>query len=223
MKPKAILKLVIDLGMTILLILLMSFERIGRSTHEWIGIGIFVLFILHHALNRAWLRNLAKGKYTPLRVFQICAAALVFLCMMGAMASAVILSREVLNFRFFRKWTFFARLLHMLSAYWGFLFMGIHLGLHWDSAAAMIRKAAGIKTVSAVRVWFGRVLVWGVSGFGVFAFLKNHIAEYLFLCSHFVFFDWEQPAVLFFAEYVSMLVLWICVGHYAAKGLRKRK
>lgn len=52
MKPKMIGKITVDLGMTILLMLLMAFERIGRTAHEWIGAGMFVLFVLHHILNR---------------------------------------------------------------------------------------------------------------------------------------------------------------------------
>ena len=51
MKPKMIGKITVDLGMTILLMLLMAFELIGRTAHEWIGAGMFVLFIFHHILN----------------------------------------------------------------------------------------------------------------------------------------------------------------------------
>ena len=51
MKPKAIMKIVTDFCMTVLLMLLMAFELIGRTAHEWIGAGMFVLFILHHIFN----------------------------------------------------------------------------------------------------------------------------------------------------------------------------
>ena len=36
MKPTAILKIIVDIAMTILLMLLMAFELVGRSAHEWI-------------------------------------------------------------------------------------------------------------------------------------------------------------------------------------------
>ena len=58
MKPKMIGKILADIGMTVLLMLLMAFELIGRAAHEWIGIGLFALFILHHILNRNWSRSL---------------------------------------------------------------------------------------------------------------------------------------------------------------------
>ncbi len=44
MQSKTIGKIIVDLGMTVLLMLLMAFERIGRTVHEWIGAGMFVLF-----------------------------------------------------------------------------------------------------------------------------------------------------------------------------------
>lgn len=44
MQSKTIGKIIVDLGMTVLLMLLMAFERIGKTAHEWIGAGMFVLF-----------------------------------------------------------------------------------------------------------------------------------------------------------------------------------
>ena len=52
MKHKTILKIVIDIGMTVMLLFLMAYELIGEAAHEWLGIGMFVLFIIHHILNR---------------------------------------------------------------------------------------------------------------------------------------------------------------------------
>ena len=52
MKPKAIVRIGIDIGMTVQLLLLMSYELIGSSLHEWIGLAMFVLFVCHHLLNR---------------------------------------------------------------------------------------------------------------------------------------------------------------------------
>ena len=58
-----IAKICVDIGMTIALLLLMPYELVGQAAHEWIGIGIFILFIVHHILNWKWSRNSLKGKY----------------------------------------------------------------------------------------------------------------------------------------------------------------
>lgn len=216
-----IFKLVIDAAMTVVLILLMSFERIGRAAHEWLGLGMFILFIAHHVLNRKWLRNLPRGRYSALRIFRTVIAAMVLLCMLGAMVSAVILSREIFGFLHLRGGRSFARQLHMLAAYWGFTFMSLHLGLHWGMILEMIRKAAGVRSRSGARTWGLRAAALGFSGFGLYAFFKNKIPDYLLLRSHFVFFDWEQPLVLLFLEYIAMMVLWACVCYYLLTGFRK--
>ncbi len=46
---------------------------------------MFVLFILHHILNRGWYRALPKGRYSPARVFQLVINLLLLLVMMGQM------------------------------------------------------------------------------------------------------------------------------------------
>ena len=38
----------------------------------------------------------------------------------------------------------------------------------------------------------------------------------------FAFFETGQPLVLFFAQYIAMLGMWICAGHYMMKFLRRR-
>lgn len=42
MKPEMILKICVDTGMTIALLLLMTYELIGQAAHEWLGIGTFL-------------------------------------------------------------------------------------------------------------------------------------------------------------------------------------
>ena len=63
MKPKIKLKICIDILMTAALLFLMPYELVGRVAHEWIGTEIFLLFILHHILNRKW--KIYKIPYPP--------------------------------------------------------------------------------------------------------------------------------------------------------------
>ena len=92
------IKIVIDIAITILLLALMSYELIGAATHEWLGISIFLLFILHHVLNRKWLGSMGKGKYTPARILQTALVVLALISMLGSMFSGIILSRHALAF-----------------------------------------------------------------------------------------------------------------------------
>ena len=52
MKLKAVLKIAVDVLMTGALLFLMGYQFWGDTAHEWVGAGMFLLFIIHHILNR---------------------------------------------------------------------------------------------------------------------------------------------------------------------------
>lgn len=221
MKPKMMLKMGIDLVMTVLLLCQMAYMLVGETVHEYLGTAMFVLFILHHLLNRNWYRSLKKGRYGAVRILQTAVNTLVLLCMLGLMVSGVILSREVFAFLPIQGGMGFARILHMLASYWGFVLMSVHLGLHWGMVMGMARRLCRKKEGSAARTVVLRLLAAAVCIFGICAFAKNNIADYLFQRSQFVFFDMEQPLAPFFAEYLAMMGLWACLAYYLSKALQR--
>ena len=95
MKPKAAFKIVVDALMTLGLLFLMGYQFWGDAAHEWVGAGMFLLFILHHILNGDWYKSLFKGRYTPSRIFQLIVDLLVFLAMIGLMVSGIIDRKSV--------------------------------------------------------------------------------------------------------------------------------
>lgn len=221
MKPKMMLKMGIDLVMTVLLLCQMAYMLVGETAHEYLGTAMFVLFILHHLLNWNWYRSLKKGRYGAVRILQTAVNTLVLLCMLGLMVSGVILSREVFAFLPIQGGMGFARILHMLASYWGFVLMSVHLGLHWGMVMGMARRLCRKKESSAVCTVVLRLLAAAVCIFGICAFVKNNIADYLFQRSQFVFFDMEQPLALFFAEYLAMMGLWVCLAYYLSRVLQR--
>ena len=218
MKPKMILKLAVDIGMTAALLLLMAYELIGQAAHEWIGIGMFVLFVIHHILNGSWIRNLLRGRYNPVRIMQTGLVLLILCAMAGLMVSGIILSRHALSFLPIKGGRSFARNLHMLSAYWGFVLMSVHLGFHWSMMMGMAKKF--FPKPSAVRKWVLRILALVIAGYGVYAFIRRDIGIYMLLRSHFVFFDYEEPLVFFYLDYIAVMGLLIWIGNYVCVGLR---
>ncbi len=219
MKPKTICRVAIDLVMTILLLLLMAREITGDSAHEWLGAGIFVLWIVHHVLNYKWYRDLFRGKYTLVRGVRTGVNFLLLLAMLGTMVSAVILSREVFAFLPITGGIALARSMHILCTFWSFILMAIHLGLHWNWVLGMLRKSVGPVSSKAANTAI-RVVGVAVAVCGLYAFLKHRLLSYMFLTESFVFFDYEQPQLLFFAEYVAIMGLFVCLAHYAGKGLQ---
>ena len=88
-------KILADAGMTAALLLLMGFEMVGEAAHEWIGVAMFLLLILHHVLNIQWTKNITRGKYTRYRAVQTLLAGLILLAMAGSMVSGDVYKRQV--------------------------------------------------------------------------------------------------------------------------------
>ena len=219
MKAKHIVKLVIDIGMTGILLFLMAHELVGESAHEWLGMAMFVLFVLHHTLNADWIKNIGKGKYTTFRTVQTVLSALVLCTMLGSMISGIILSRHVFAFLPDHGGQASARTVHMLCGYWGFILMSLHLGLHWNMTIAMIKKSKVFQKKPVI--WIFRVLAVLIAGYGLYTFFKRQIVDYMFFLKMYVFFDFSESLWLFMLDYLAAMGLFVFVGYYVAKALKK--
>ncbi len=218
MKRNTILKIMVDVGMTVMLLLLMAYELVGRAAHEWLGIGMFDLFIIHHILNRKWSRCVFKGKYTLFRIWQTVLVIGILLTMAGSMYSGVILSEHALSFLPIKGGRAFARKIHMIAAYWGVVLMSLHLGLHWSMMMGMAKRF--VKELPTAGKWLLRGIAALIAGYGVYAFIQREIGLYMLLKNHFAFYDFEEPLVSFWADYMAVVVLFVWVSHYFSKGLR---
>lgn len=226
---KGVIRWILDILMTIVLFLLMGYQFWDGKAHEWFGAGMFVLFIAHQVLNPGWYRSLCLGKYTPVRIFWCIINLLTLAAMLALMYSGITMSRHVFAFLPLRGGMALARRLHMLGAYWGFLFMGMHLGLHWglvlNKISAGIRKT-GKEKVTGNAANGGRTVcfaaAFAVAAYGVYVFIKRDFFDDMFLKNEFVFLDYGEPAALFFIDYLSLMGLSIFISHYGLKLLKRR-
>lgn len=194
-------KLLVDMAMTLLLLLLMARQITGGTAHEWLGLVLFALWVVHHVLNRKWYQSLAKGRYTPYRVLQIVINSLLLVTMVLTAVSAIILSEDVFAFLSIRGFRGPAQMMHIAGAFWSFVLMAAHLGLHWSVILGKIRQSIG--ALKPTRRIILRVIGAFVAAWGVYAFIHHQLIQYLTLHAHFVFFDFEQPAVFFLPRLFS--------------------
>ncbi len=61
-------KKIVDIIMTVLLLFLMAYQVTGEALHEWIGIAMTILVILHQVLNCRWYKGLFHGRYNTYRI-----------------------------------------------------------------------------------------------------------------------------------------------------------
>lgn len=220
MKKKV--KMLVDIFMTVLLFFLMARQLIGDTAHEWLGAGMFLLWIAHHILNRRWFSYLLQGKYTPVRTVQTVINLALLLAMLGQMVSGIILSRDIFAFLPISGGVAMARSLHVFCGFWCFVLMSLHLGLHWNMILGRIRNAAGGTGANNRRkARLLRIGVTAVALYGLYAFVKNQFILYMLRLSSFAFFDFERPVVLYVTEYLAIMGLFIWIAHYGMKGLQK--
>lgn len=219
MKPVMKVKISIDAAMTLALLLLMAYGLVGEAAHEWLGMGMFALFLLHHLLNRRWIRAVPQGRYAPPRIVQTVLTLLLLLTMLGSMVSGVIVSRYVVPFQAGFGLMSWAEKLHMLCAYWGFVLMSLHLGMHWNMLLTMARKRL---QPSKIRTWALRIAGYSFATYGVVTFVRRDVGLYLLLKSHFVFFDYTEPLVRFLLDYLAVMSLFVLAGYWLARALRPK-
>lgn len=179
MKPKVICKIAIDILMTLGLFFLMGYQFWGDAAHEWAGAGMFLLFILHHILNRQWHQNLFRGRFTSSRILLLALDLLLFLAMLGMMVSGIMLSNHVFDFLHLHGGMSFARILHMAASYWGFVLMALHLGLHWGIFMGLARKAFKWRRSSRVRKILLPVFGAGIAIYGLTVFFRRDLLTYM--------------------------------------------
>lgn len=220
MKSMRILRTGIDAAMTAGLFFLMGYQFWDDEAHEWVGAALFVLFILHHVLNWRWFRALPKGRYSPARIFQAVVDFMVLLAMLCLMYSGIVLSRYAFTFLQVGGGLSLARKLHILGSYWGFLLMGVHLGLHWDMFIGMAKRKAGSPIGSKAMAAAASMIAAAISIYGAYVLFKRDLFTNLLLRNEFVFLDYEEPALLFYIDYFAVMGLCIFIAHYLLKLLR---
>lgn len=211
------IKITVDMIMTVLLLLVMAYMVTGEQVHEWLGMGMFLLFFVHNWLNRNWYRGLWRGKYNGLRVLSTAVNIALVVTMLLLMYSSIILSNYALRFLNIHGSMSLARNVHLAGSYWAILLMSVHLGLHWGMLMHVFQKMVSGRKQTLIL----RFLTFAVAAYGAWAFWKNNLLSYMLLQNLFVFFDYEQPAVLFFSEYAAMMELWACLAYYLSKLIKR--
>lgn len=208
---KKIIKILVDIIMTLLFFLLTAYHWTGDEIHEYLGFSLFVFFIVHHILNFNWYKSLFKGKYSFNRILNTFINTMLILCMLGLMISGIMFSRKVLFFLNLSGGGMFNRKLHMLSASWGFVFISAHIGMHWGMFMSMGNKFIKLKTA------FASVLGILIAIYGIYSFIKRELYQKMFLLIDYAFFDYEEPIIFFFLDYLAIMGLFIFITYYLQK------
>lgn len=203
---KNIIKIFIDIIMTILFFVLLAYNLTGRTMHEYLGFLIFSFFILHHILNFNWCKNLFKGKYNLTRSLNTFINFMLFICMLGLIISGILFNRDVVEFFNLSNIKVLNKKVHVICSYWGFIFMSAHLGMHWGIFINMSKKIININKQICITI----ALLIAI--YGIVSFIKRDLHNVMFLFTRLP--DYEKPAIFFFMDHIAIMGLFIFISYY---------
>ena len=223
-KTNSIIRRIVDAVMTILLLFLMAFQVTGEMAHEWIGIGMTVLVIVHQILNRKWYGSLfapkrtgersrgqssRKGKFNPYRAVTVILNVLLLLSFVLTAFCGMSMSGYAVPFLYGMAPVSFVRRMHLSMSHWSFVLMGLHLGMHIPA------MTAGLKLKDRTKNILSGIFAC-ICGIGLWLFIRNGMPKYLFFRVPFAFLDYEKAGWLVFLENLVMLSFWAFIGTQTA-------
>lgn len=215
---------IVDVSMTVLLLCLMAYQVTGEALHEWIGIAMTVLVIVHQILNRRWYAGIfmpkragkssgghgdRKGSYNAYRIMTTVVNIALLLSFALTAFCGMSMSGHAVPFLYGMTKASFARRMHLSMSHWSFVLMGLHLGFHIPMMTAKLKLRDHVKTLLSL-------ILCLLAGIGLFLFLKNGMADYLFFRVPFAFLDYKKAGILVFLENIMMLLFWAYTGAQCA-------
>lgn len=220
MKSNMLIRMVIDLSMTVLMLVAMAYQITGNTIHELVGVLLFSLFIVHNILNRRWYKTIFKGKHNLRRILSIAVNLLFLVSMAVVMISSVPISRDLFAFIPINNNMSLLQI-HIITSYWGFILMSVHIGMSWGTIINAVRKMKGITSTNRIRTIVLRILAVLIVVYGVQASFEREMFYKLTVYNPF---GWnsDKSSMGFLIDHLSIMGIYICGTHYALKFVRKQ-
>jgi hypothetical protein len=209
-------RLALDLAMALLFVASLGFRTTGAKVHEWLGVVLCSLFVVHMRINWRWYRNILKGGNTFRRYVNVVLNLLLPVTMLVLFVSGVMNSRHVFGF-LEPSGGMAIRQVHSFAAYWGIVLIGVHTGMHWTMVIGTVKKLFGLRQEKAWVTLVLRGAAFMIAVYGIWASFDRAMGSKLFLGFSFDFWYPGRPEILFYTHNLAVLALYITVTHYALK------
>ncbi len=220
-RGRALIRIAVDAAMAALFVSVMATALVYEAPHEYLGIAVFSAVVVHIVLNRRQFKALFHGRYNIVCALQLVAIAGLLACVIGQIVSSIVLSKFAFGFLPSLPGTTWARRVHMLCSYWGFVFAFIHAGLQFKGFERLVLpKGTGSSTVI---VWIARTAFVFIACFGVYSFVQSNFCSYLLGQVQFALVDYSEAIVLAFARYASIAVLIMGMFHCLRWGFEMKE
>jgi hypothetical protein len=206
--------------MLVLWLAVIDYRIARKAPHEWLGITLAALFAVHNIINLKFYTSLFSGRYSARRI--AATAVNIFLVLDIAVLASVGLmqSKSVLSFLHLPG-AMQLRVIHTTAAYWLIPLIGAHIGLHWETLMNSFRKIIKTKDgdIKFTIIMRGAALIFFAAGV-CSCFDRNMFAK-LFFGFSFDYWHEERPTILYFAEMLSIMGMYVLISHYFFRILKR--
>lgn len=212
-------RLWLDLALFSLMVAAFGYHVTGNTWHEAIGLGALAFAGVHNGVNWRWYRALPKGRYRTRRGLSTLVNTLLLTATLVMFVSGLANSRLIETYLGLAT-DAIPREVHSTAAYWALVFASLHVGLHTSvigsEATRVLRLSAPGRAV-VLSLWGGLAAMFV---FGAYAASDRDLLAKLFAVYSFDFWDPSFPVVLYFGEYLAIVVVGATLGHWIAKAVK---
>jgi hypothetical protein len=209
MAIKQTLRIALDIAMIAILLFAYNTLLARETAHIFIGVALFILFTVHIFINRYLFIIIFKGSYIHRRILLTVINGLLLLTAATLVITGILEALWVPSFLNIEN-GITIRQIHTTAAYWLLPLIGVHLGFHWRMFSKYISKSIFIITIM-------RILAFLFFVFGVWSFIDRDMFAKMFLGFSFDYWSQEKPIILFYAQTLSIMGIFVFATYYLLK------
>lgn len=211
-------KFLLDIILFALFVAEMSFQFLPKILHEILGVALALAIILHLAINlrrfMSLTKNLSPRKIFSLTVDFVLTIGTIIICASGVFISNYLFV-EMVSFELRRNMTIHQ--LHVAVPYMLIIFLGVHIGLHWQELQQRFLHFFGLEKLYQRRSEIFLFFIAMLMGFGVAGLHMNRVKDRILMMHIFATPATDLPAAIFALMMVGDILFFALITHLIDK------
>lgn len=210
--------ILLDAILFVLFVEELSFYYLPKILHEILGVIMGAAIILHIFINRRRVVNLFRN-ISPRKIFITEVNIMLIICVLLIIPTGICMSNhlfpDAVSPAVRRNMTIHN--LHLSAPYAMMIFVGMHIGLHWQELRQKLLNFFGAEEFYSRRRNFLRGIVFFMSAVGVVGLFLNRFVDRFFMKHVFATPATDLPLALFILLIVCGIIFFVMVTYFLDK------
>lgn len=185
-----------------------------EKLHEVLAMVLLVGVIKHWEWNWGWLKGLVRGRWSVRRLISTGINIGLIVSFLTTMVTGILISQFLFRGLIPREVAQIAWVHdhHTMVAYYLLLFVGLHLGWHWQSWWNRFKRARGWLDFSKKRLWAEALAGLFILIFGFWGYMQNDLSERLLGQHVFMTPAMDAPVPVHFLYLIGIIGAFTVIG-----------